>query len=97
LQILSFAGLLFCGGDWYDHPADMDQAIATGIATVTFILSSVGCYGALRENSCVLYYFSVLLTILLAVQLAIIGYYHDKAERGVLTIMRYLISYEVKG
>jgi Tetraspanin family len=43
------------------------------VAGIAFILSFVGCWGAFRERSCLLNYYSTLLAIILVVQLAIIG------------------------
>jgi len=54
--------------------------VMIGVAGLAFILSFMGCCGALRESSCLLYSFSVLLAIILAVQLAIIGFSYYKQD-----------------
>lgn len=54
--------------------------IIIGVAGLAFILSFMGCCGALRESSCLLYSFATLLAVILAVQLAIIGFSYYKQD-----------------
>lgn len=54
--------------------------VILGVAGLAFILSFMGCCGALRESSCLLYSFSVMLAIILGIQLAVIGFAYYKQD-----------------
>lgn len=63
-----------------DVPVVPSLWIIVGVAGLAFILSFMGCCGALKESSCLLYSFSVLLAIILAVQLVVISFCYYKKD-----------------
>ncbi|XP_059488443.1 CD63 antigen-like isoform X2 [Neocloeon triangulifer] len=61
-------------------PVPLALWIIIAVAGVAFLLSFIGCCGALNESSCLLYLFATILSIVLVVQLAVVGFSYYKQD-----------------
>ncbi|CAB3385550.1 Hypothetical predicted protein [Cloeon dipterum] len=63
-----------------DLPVPLALWAIIAVAGVAFVLSFIGCCGAISENSCLLYLFATLLSIVLVMQLVVIGFVYYQQD-----------------
>jgi tetraspanin-33 len=85
--------------DFYKELADLafqPSIIFFFVGAIIFIITFIGCLGSLRENTCLLGAYSIILTVILLLVLAcgVVGFvYKDSVERKVVSSLKKAIVF----